>query len=120
MTLKTVLVVEDDPFIRMDAVTLIREAGHEVVELDSADGALAYVWRQPRDVAAIFSDVELPGNTDGADLARTVSLHWPHITLLMTSGRSAETIGLPPNSRFLAKPWLPLDVLCGLQSRLDA
>ena len=111
----TILVVEDDPLVRMDAVTLISEAGHDVVEMESADQALAYVWRQPRNVAAIFSDIELPGHTDGADLARTVSLHWPHITLLITSGRTRESLALPLNSRFLAKPWLPLDVLSGLQ-----
>ena len=111
----TILVVEDDPLVRMDAMTLLSEAGHDVIDMETADQALAYVWRQPRQVAAIFSDIELPGNTDGADLARTVSLHWPHITLLITSGRTPEYLTLPPNSRFLAKPWLPLDVLSGLQ-----
>ena len=120
MNPNTVVVVEDDPLLRLDAVTLIREAGHNVVEMDSADGALAYVWRQPRDVAAIFSDIEVPGNTDGEDLARTVSLHWPHITLLITSGRAAQDVSLPPSSRFLAKPWLPLDVLTAIQGPIPA
>ena len=113
----TILVVEDDPMIRLDAVTLISASGHDVVEMESADQALAYVWRHPRRVAAIFSDIELPGNTDGLDLARTVSLHWPHIRLLMTSGQRAESLKLPPATRFLPKPWLPLHVLSGIEGR---
>ena len=119
MTAKTVLVVEDDAMTRMNAATLISEAGLDVVEMDSADRALAYVWRQPNDVAAIFSDVEMPGHTSGADLARTVSHHWPHIRLLITSGSQPEAMHLPASTTFFPKPWLPLDVLTAVQAAVE-
>ena len=119
MNSKTVLVVEDDPLTRMDAATLMSEAGLDVVEMDTADQALAYVWRQPNDIAAIFSDVQMPGHTSGADLAHTVSCHWPHIRLLMTSGLRRDAMVLPASSRFFPKPWLPLDVLTAVQAAVE-
>jgi CheY-like chemotaxis protein len=114
MQAKTIIVVEDDPLTRLDAVAMIEEAGFDVVEMETADKALSYVWRQPNAVAAIFSDVQTPGNTSGADLARTVSSHWPHIRMLITSGLKRDSIELPASSTFFPKPWFPGDVLGAL------
>ena len=115
MQTKIVIVVEDDPITREEAATLLREAGFAVVALETADSALAYVWRQPNSVAAIFSDVETPGHTSGADLAQTVSCNWPNIVLLITSGKQRDSVTLPPSTQYLTKPWFPLDVLSALQ-----
>ena len=113
---KSVLVVEDDPLLRMDAVMMFEEAGLSVVELETADEALAYVFEQPSDVGAIFTDVQFPGEADGFDLAGAVAANWPHITVLLTSGRVTPPIDLPRSVRFVAKPWRPLDVLTAMQN----
>ncbi|MDX7951114.1 response regulator [Lichenihabitans sp. Uapishka_5] len=107
-----VLVVEDDPMLRMDATLLFEEAGFDVAEFECADDALAYVWDYTNEVAAIFTDVEMLGSASGFDLASTVTTAWPHIAVLVTSGFHEEVPDdLPSRVRFIPKPWLPADVL---------
>ena len=113
---KAVLVVEDDPLLRVDAATMFEEAGLSVIEMETADEALAYVLEQASDVGAIFTDVQFPGYADGFDLAGTVATNWPHITVLVTSGRARPPADLPKSVRFLPKPWRPLDVLVAMQN----
>lgn len=107
----TVLVVEDNPLIRDDAVSMLEDAGFAVVELDSADSALAYVHEQLGQVAAVFSDVEMPGRIDGFELAKAITENWPGITMLVTSGGRNLPSDFPPRARFMPKPWLPREVL---------
>lgn len=116
MPTKKVLVVEDDPIVRGDAVTLFEEAGLSVVPMDNADDALAFIYDQPDDVAAVFSDINMPGHLSGLHLAETVARHWPAILILLSSGRVRPLADLPANVRFLPKPWMPLDVLSVVQS----
>ena len=106
-----VLVVEDDAFLRCDAVTLLEESGADVVELGSADDALSYLVEHADDVAAVFTDVQTPGALDGLQLARSIKSTWPGIMVLVTSGEVGPPSDMPEHVRFLAKPWRPLDVL---------
>ncbi|MCW6510517.1 response regulator [Lichenifustis flavocetrariae] len=107
-----ILVVEDDPMLRMDATLLFEEAGFDVAEFDSADDALAYVWDCTEEVAAIFTDVEMLGSASGFDLAAIVISAWPHIAVLVTSGfHSDAPDDLPSRARFIPKPWHPAEVL---------
>ncbi len=111
---KRVLVVEDDPMLRVDAAAMLEEAGLEVVQLETGDSALSYVLEQSEEVAAVFSDVQMPGDTDGLDLARYIAVNWPAIIVVLTSGRVHPTQDLPANIRFVSKPWKPGDVLAAL------
>ena len=116
---KTVLVVEDDPMLRSDAMAMLEEAGLDVVGLDNADDALAFTFDQSNELAAIFTDVQLPGICDGLHLAEVVSRHWPHIFVLVCSGHVKPIEPLPRNVRFVQKPWMPLDVLTALQNAVE-
>ena len=57
----TVLVVEDEPIIRMNAVAMIEDAGYDVIEASNADDAILLLESRP-DIRVIFSDVEMPGS----------------------------------------------------------
>ena len=114
-----VLVVEDDPMLRMDATLLFEEAGFDVAEFETADDALAYVFEQAGDIGAIFTDVQFPGDVDGFDLAGAVAKNWPHITVLVTSGRARPPNDMPKTVRFLPKPWRPLDRLTAMQNAIN-
>lgn len=111
---KSVLVVEDDPILRMDAVALLEAAGLDVVQFETGDSALAYVLEQSESVGAVFADVQTPGDTDGLDLAASIASNWPAIRIVLTSGRAQPRQGLQGNIRFLSKPWMPADVLGAL------
>lgn len=101
----TVLVVEDELFIRLETVDAISAAGFNVIEAGSADEALLMI-EQADDVRLLFTDVNMPGAMDGLDLARTVHRRWPEIRLLVTSGQERLTSSdLPDHGRFLGKPY---------------
>ena len=68
----------------------------------------------------MFSDIRLPGELDGVDLARRVKALWPHIAVVVTSGfelRRPER--LPDNVTYMPKPWLALDVLMQAEKASD-
>jgi DNA-binding NtrC family response regulator len=111
MVAKTVLVVEDDPCIRIVAEEMFAAAGIEVESVQRADHALAIVAQRSEQTALLFTDVQTPGPIDGIDLARLVKTHWPHVEVLVTSGRPVSNIVLPDGVRFTSKPWSRKDVL---------
>jgi two-component system, response regulator PdtaR len=105
-----VLVVEDEPFVRMQAVVMIEEAGYNVVEACNADEAIA-ILETREDIRVVVTDIEMPGSMDGIKLARAVRDRWPPIELIITSGRyRVRTNQLPPRAQFMPKPYTP-DVL---------
>ena len=82
-----VIVVEDDPLNRLIAVDALDEAGFEAVDFGRADEALAFAETEPRPVAALLTDVGVPGDRDGIELASHFASRWPQTVLIVTSGR---------------------------------
>ena len=116
MSRNTVVIVEDEPLVRLTATSLFEEAGITVVEFADGDAAIDYVRDHRGDVAAIFTDVYLPGDTDGLELAGIVSEVCPDIAVLVTSGNHrTRPTHLGPRVRYVAKPWHPADVLTTMQ-----
>jgi two-component system, response regulator PdtaR len=103
-----VLVVDDEPFIRMQAVVIIEKAGYNVVEACNADEAIA-ILETLENVRVVVTDIEMPGSMDGIKLARAIRDRWPPVELIVTSGRVAAN-ELPPRAKFMPKPYAP-DVL---------
>jgi CheY-like chemotaxis protein len=102
-----VLLVEDEPLVRMLAADILEEAGFEVIEAVTAPAALRLL-EQRRDVRALFTDVDMPGGMDGLELARIVHSRWPHIALVVTSGVCRPSVGqLPDGGVFVGKPYAP-------------
>ena len=116
---KTIVVVEDDPLLRTHAVAMLDAAGLAVVDFETADEAVLYLQSRDGDVAAVLTDVRMPGRLDGFDLAVKVSMSWPDIKVLMTSGLDRPTSLLIPSVAFLPKPWLALDVLTAMQKAVE-
>lgn len=100
-----VLVVDDELIVRMGAVDALTESGHEVVEADSADAAIA-ILESRADIEVVFSDVRMPGSMDGVRLLQIIRRRWPPIRLILTSGTPVPNIeDLPDGTRFLPKPY---------------
>jgi CheY-like chemotaxis protein len=100
-----VLIVEDEPLVRMGAVNLIEDAGFEVIEAANADEAMRILGSRS-DVRVVFTDIHMPGSMDGLKLAHAVRNRWPPIKIIVTSGRSqVSEQELPEGGRFFAKPY---------------
>lgn len=101
-----VLVVEDEPLLRMAAVDMIEEAGFDVVEAADATEAVEILERR-LDIRIVFSDIDMPRGMDGMKLAALIRERWPPIQIILTSGyATADTVQMPPNSVFFPKPYV--------------
>lgn len=113
-----ILVVEDEPLIRLGLASLVEEAGYEVIEAANADEAIAKLERDPS-VRVVLTDVDMPGGMNGVRLANYVYKRWPPIRLIVISGKVGVNLNdLPPGSRFFTKP-APDDVLLKAVSELS-
>jgi two-component system, response regulator PdtaR len=102
-----ILVVEDEPLVRLFLTDFLDEAGFKIFEAVNADEAMTILKARP-DIQAILSDIEMPGSMNGLQLARTVHERWPGIGIVITSGRERPgPDDLSDKVAFLAKPYLP-------------
>jgi two-component system NtrC family sensor kinase len=101
---KTILVVEDNPDVRSVAVSLLENLGYRTLAVEDADTALETLETGASPVDLIFSDVVLPGRTDGLALARIAGERYPRIAVVLTSGYSKVFDG-DPEFPVLRKPY---------------
>ena len=100
-----VLVVEDEPLLRMMAVDLVEEAGYVAVEAADADQAVA-ILQGRGDVRILFTDIDLPGSRNGLALAATTRDRWPPVEIIVTSGHlKPAAADLPDRTVFFPKPY---------------
>jgi CheY-like chemotaxis protein len=102
-----VLVVEDEFLIRMNALSLLEEAGFGVLEAGTADEAIALLEAR-KDIRIVFTDINMPGSMDGLRLAHAIRDRWPPIDLVLTSGQMrVRNEEMPERGLFLGKPYEP-------------
>jgi DNA-binding NtrC family response regulator len=100
-----VLVVEDEPLVRMFAAEALMDEGYRVFEAHDARDALTILDHR-RDIGVVVTDVEMPGGMDGLALASTIRDRWPETVILVNSGRvRPEPNALPIGASFIAKPY---------------
>ena len=115
-----VLLVEDEALISVIVADELRERGFAVREVTSGEEALRHL-QSGAPVDIIFTDVNLPGGIDGAELAERARAMRPDLPILYASGRYAA-FGLKDmvaRSLFVPKPYSPSEV-CTLIERLSA
>lgn len=58
------------------------------------------------DVVLLFTDVRMQGRLDGFTLANAGAASWPHISIIVASGRPEPEPGVMPHkARFISKPF---------------
>ena len=106
-----ILVVEDEPLLRMAAIDLVEDAGFEAVEAADAAEAVRILESRP-DIRIVFTDIDMPGSMNGMMLAACIRDRWPPIKIILTSGHfDAAKVRLPAESLFFAKPYRELDIV---------
>jgi len=104
---ETVVLVEDDPAVRMLVLSLLTELGYRAFEAEDAKTALALLESDMR-VDLLVTDVGLPG-MNGRQLAEIARQHRPRIKVLFMTGyaqMAAERQGfLEEGMDMVAKPF---------------
>lgn len=105
---QTILVVEDEAQVRRLAVRMLQHLGYRTVEAATAATALEVLKATPQ-VAALFTDVVLPGGKSGVELAQEIRQQRPNLKVLFTSGYTEihppHFGGHSEHSDFLNKPY---------------
>jgi CheY-like chemotaxis protein len=116
-----VLVVDDEPLLRLSAVAVLEDAGYATLQAGSADKAIQQLEANAG-IRAVFTDIDMPGGMDGLQLAAVIRDRWPPVELLVTSGHvSVEDGQLPERGHFLPKPYSPHQLTRALETlRLPA
>jgi PAS domain S-box-containing protein len=120
---ETILVVEDNEQMRQVAATTLARRGYRVIEAANGAAALAILDRRELPIDLLFTDIVMPGQPDGHQLARLAVERQPNIRILLTSGYPGgrfldHGIDAPP-ANLLGKPYLLGELLRAVRAALD-
>jgi two-component system, response regulator PdtaR len=106
-----VLLAEDEFLLRMDAADSLRRIGWEVVEVSSADEAMDLL-RYGVKFDLLLTDIDMPGQSNGIDLARHVRTHHRGMKIAIMTGSVRQDVDQRFCDLFLKKPvWNVADTL---------
>jgi CheY-like chemotaxis protein len=120
---ETILLVEDDDRVREYAKEVLKDLGYLVLEAGDAIEALSVLDKTPR-VELLFTDVVLPGSTNGRVLADKARQNFPNLPVLYTTGYTRNAIvhqgRLDPDVELLNKPYTQQDLARKVREVIDA
>ena len=83
--LETILVFDDDEMLREIPVIVLSDAGYTVFEAGGSDAAFDCLQHH-RIEDLLFTDIALPGDTNGICIAQKALLSNPQLKILFTTG----------------------------------
>jgi len=104
---KLIMLVEDEPDVRNVVRQQLIDIGFDVIEADSADEAARLIPLLP-ELYGLVSDVMLPGNMNGIDLAHWLREQAPDCRIILISGYSYQQdndCGIDPSFTLIEKPF---------------
>jgi C4-dicarboxylate-specific signal transduction histidine kinase/CheY-like chemotaxis protein len=113
-----VLFVEDDALVREAVMRALGESGFEVLVAENGEEALRLLDTGAQQPDVVFSDIVMPGQVSGIDLARIVKERYPGLPVVLATGYTEQQVAVP-GVRVLAKPYT-IEVLVQLLSQVPA
>lgn len=99
-----VLVVEDEPILRLDAVSMVEDAGFEAVVAQSSAEAIR-ILEERLDIRLVHMDLDMPRSRSGIEIAAAIRKRWPPIEIILTAAYfTRESVTLPERAEFYPKP----------------
>ena len=121
--MRTLLVVDDEPVVRVLVCRILREAGYICVEAESGLAALALIQQDDQRLDGMVVDVRLP-DLSGLDLVRLIRNWRPGTPALFISGYPEPVFDEPRLQRllhsFLAKPFTAEQLVAAVGDLLPA
>jgi PAS domain S-box-containing protein len=119
---ETILVVDDNASVRTAAIALLENLGYRTLAAEDAAEAMQ-VLADRNDIDVLFTDIMMPGEWNGAELAEAVALRSPALKILLTSGvtdvmQQIDLLRSVPWN-LLPKPYRQVDLAHALRELLD-
>jgi PAS domain S-box-containing protein len=120
---ETILIAEDDPFVRSSVILRVEALGYRVVAAVNGHEALLKLRANP-EIDLLFTDIIMPGGMSGWELADQARQIRPDLPILYSSGYALETLveqgRAPTQSIILTKPYRKADLARTLREALTA
>lgn len=105
---ETILLVDDEPLIRMVAFEVLTELGYHVIEAGDGPEAMRTILSQKR-IDLLVTDVGLPNGMNGRQLADSARQRRPGLQVLFVTGYAENAVlnhgHLEPGMHVLTKPF---------------
>jgi two-component system cell cycle sensor histidine kinase/response regulator CckA len=120
---ETILIVEDEASVREFAVAVLKPLGYRILQARSGLDALeVWKWHSSR-IRLLLTDMVMPDDLTGPELADKLVAEKPGLAVIFTSGYSQETMGsvfAPAKARrFIHKPYSPRQLSTVVREVLD-
>lgn len=118
---ETILLVEDREKVRRFASRILTRLGYHLLEAENAAEALEHL-HESNDIDLLFTDIIMPGNMNGRQLARQARTLNPSLNVLLTTGmesRSDEKNNAPEEFNLLSKPYSSEQLAQTIRNILD-
>jgi PAS domain S-box-containing protein len=119
---ETVLIVDDEEELVAIAKSVLEDLGYTTYYASSGDRALEIITHND-EIDIVFSDIVMPGNLSGFDLAEAVVAVNPEIKILLTSGFTGKMKHQEAHQKWslnlLNKPYRDLELAEAIRKTLD-
>ncbi len=120
LTPLAVLVVEDEPLLRLAAIDLVEIAGYEAIPAADATEAVK-ILEDRNDIRVVMTDVDMPRGVDGMRLAAIIRDRWPPIKIIIVSGHVEDPGSLiPAETVFFSKPYREEQIMETIHGMMSA
>jgi two-component system cell cycle sensor histidine kinase/response regulator CckA len=120
---ETILLVEDERPVRELVARILEKYGYKILQAGTGVEAVG-IWQQHKDkIALLLTDLVMPDNMNGRELAEALWEEQPDLKVIFTSGYSADIVGkdfkLEAETNFLQKPYHPQILALTVRRCLD-
>ncbi|KQO91205.1 PAS sensor protein [Methylobacterium sp. Leaf92] len=120
---ETVLVVDDEPTVRMLITDILEDLGYAAIEAGDSATGLKVLQSDVR-IDLLVTDVGLPGGMNGRQMADAARNHRPDLRVLFITGYAENAIlgngMLPPGMAVLTKPFAMDNMAARIRSMIEA
>ena len=121
---ETILLAEDERPVRELVARILQKYGYKVYQAGDGNEAVGLWHRHKGEIQLLLTDLIMPGNMNGRELAEKLWSERPDLKVIFSSGYSADIVGkdfkLEPDVNFLQKPYHPQTLAITVRRCLDA
>lgn len=106
-----ILLVDDDPLIRMSAADELQDRGFTVTEAGNTDEAMASMsfFAGTIDFDLVVTDMMMPGSVNGLQFAQMLREEEPHLPVIIASGHAPQSVAT--DFKLLPKPYTTAELV---------
>lgn len=120
---ETILLVEDEPLLRLMAREYLSSLGYTILEADSGPAAQSICSRAEQQIHLLLTDILLPEGVTGTELAMRLIQSRPGLKVVYCSGWARNTLnctpGIPPDGFYIQKPFSARELAMTVRQALD-